>query len=82
MIEIIGYLAGTFTTISFLPQFLKTWKTKSTKDISLAMFLVFVLGVGLWLTYGLVIMDLPIIIANTATLCLAVPILLMKIKYG
>ena len=82
MIEIIGYAAGFLTTLSFLPQLLKTLRTRSTKDISLGMFLIFVIGISLWLLYGIMLKETPIIIANSATLILAVPILLMKLKYG
>lgn len=80
-ITIIGLLAATLTTISFLPQAIKTWKTKSTKDISLGMFLMFTTGVLLWLIYGVLIKDIPLIVANTVTLCLASTILWFKLKY-
>ena len=82
MIDLLGYIAGTLTTIAFIPQFLKAWKTKSTKDISLSMFLMFTIGVGLWLIYGIIKKDYPIIAANTVTVTLAAMILAMKIKYG
>jgi|GEM_PF-914212 len=59
-ITYVGLVAGTLTTISFLPQAIKTWKTKSTKDISLAMFLCFCLGVILWLFYGFYTDNLPV----------------------
>ena len=80
-VTIIGLLAGTLTTISFLPQVIKTWKTKSTKDISLGMFLAFCTGVLLWIIYGILVKDLPLVIANVATLSLASIILWLKIKY-
>ncbi len=80
--EILGFLAGTLTTIAFVPQFLKAWKTKSTKDISLSMFLIFTIGVALWLIYGIMKVDYPIIAANAITVTLASMILAMKIKYG
>ncbi|MHB8347509.1 MAG: SemiSWEET transporter [Acidiferrobacterales bacterium] len=79
--NVFGFLAGTLTTIAFLPQAIKIWKTKSTKDISLGMFTLFVTGVFLWIVYGVGIGSVPMIIANTVTLVLAVTILVFKIKY-
>jgi MtN3 and saliva related transmembrane protein len=78
---IIGLLAGSLTTIAFLPQVIKTWKTKSTKDISLGMFLTFCTGVLLWIIYGSLVKDIPVVIANVATLSLASTILWFKLKY-
>jgi MtN3 and saliva related transmembrane protein len=80
-IDVLGLLAGTFTTISFLPQVIKIWRSKSAKDISLAMFSIFSIGVFLWLIYGLFIDSLPVIIANFVTLILALTILVFKFKY-
>ncbi len=80
--EILGYAAGTLTTISFLPQVIKAWRSKSTRDISLGMFLLFSTGVFLWLVYGIFHRDMPIIAANTVTFTLAIFILAMKIRYG
>lgn len=80
-VTIIGLLAGSLTTIAFLPQVIKTWKTKSTKDISLGMFLTFCTGVLLWIIYGILVKDIPIVIANIATLTLASTILWFKLKY-
>jgi len=80
-VTIIGLLAGTLTTIAFLPQVIKTWKTKSTKDISLGMFLTFCTGVLLWIIYGTLVKDIPVVIANVATLSLASTILWFKLKY-
>ena len=77
----IGFFAGFCTTIAFLPQAIKTWKTKSTKDISLLMFLIFITGVFFWLIYGILINELPLIVANAITLVLALSILVAKIKY-
>ncbi|MBU2540768.1 MAG: SemiSWEET transporter [Candidatus Omnitrophica bacterium] len=78
---IIGLIAGSLCTISFLPQVIRIFKTKRTKDLSLITFSVFSLGVLLWLIYGILIGELPIILANTATLALALLIVIMKIKY-
>ncbi|WP_017304791.1 SemiSWEET transporter [Spirulina subsalsa] len=78
----VGLLAGALTTISFLPQVLKTWKSKSAKDISLGMFLTFCLGVLLWIIYGVAVEDLPVIVTNVATLILAGMVLGLKLKYN
>ena len=77
----IGFFAAICTTIAFLPQAFKVWKTKSTKDISLLMFIIFTIGVISWLIYGITISDLPIILANAVTLILSLFILVYKIKY-
>jgi len=79
---IIGILAGSLCAISFIPQVVKIFKTKQTKDISLVTFSVFSLGVLFWLIYGVLIKELPIIIANTFIFSLALFIVVMKIKYG
>jgi MtN3 and saliva related transmembrane protein len=79
---LLGLLAGTLTTIAFLPQVIQTWQSKSAKDISLGMFVTFCAGVFLWLVYGILIEDLPVIIANFVTLLLASSILWMKLKYS
>jgi len=79
---ILGYIAGTLTTVSFIPQVIKAWKTKSTRDISLEMFLIFTLGVLLWIIYGILRCDPPIIAANLVTLTLASVILAMKLRFG
>jgi MtN3 and saliva related transmembrane protein len=80
-ITFLGYLAGALTAFAFLPQLLKVIKTKSTKDISLAMFVVICTGILLWLIYGILINSLPIILANAMTLIIAGLILLLKIRY-
>lgn len=81
-VELIGFIAGLSTTIAFIPQVVKTWKTKSTKDISLKMYILFCFGICLWALYGVLNGLISIIIANTMTIILAVMILGMKIKYG
>ena len=80
-IDILGLVAGTLTTIAFLPQVIKTWKSKSAKDISLTMFLLFCVGVSLWLVYGIINRDLAIIVSNIMTLALASSILYFKLRY-
>lgn len=81
LIEIIGYLAAFFTTISFIPQVVKVVKEKQTRNISLQMYLIFSLGITFWLIYGILINSLPIILANSLTLTFAIIILSYKIKY-
>lgn len=76
--ELIGLTAGALTTIAFVPQVLKIWKSKHAHDISLATFAIFSSGVALWLVYGLRIGSWPIILANSVTLLLALLILLLK----
>ena len=77
----LGTAAGTLTTITFIPQVIKTWRSKSAEDISLGMFLIFSAGVCLWLWYGILLNAAPIIIANAVTLILALLILFFKFRY-
>jgi MtN3 and saliva related transmembrane protein len=79
--EIIGLLAALFTTIAFLPQVRKTWKSKSAKELSLSMYLVMFTGVMLWLTYGLLNNSISIILANIVTGILILTIIYFKLKY-
>lgn len=74
----VGLLAGALTTLAFVPQVLKIWKSKQANDISLATFAIFSSGVALWLVYGLRIASWPIILANSVTLALALLILILK----
>ena len=82
VIKLIGFAAATCTTVAYAPQAIKVWKTRSTGDISLGMFLVMVLGLALWLVYGLLSGDAPLVAANAITIVLAGGILFMKLKYG
>jgi MtN3 and saliva related transmembrane protein len=81
LIDLVGWIAGTLTTIAFFPQLLKTWTTKSAKDVSLVMMITFCVGVFLWLVYGLAIDAMPVVVTNSVTLILALLILILKIKY-
>jgi MtN3 and saliva related transmembrane protein len=78
----VGLVAGTLTTISFLPQLLHTLRCKSAKEISYTMLIAFMSGVILWLIYGIFLGALPIILANAVTLGLIITILILKIYYG
>ena len=80
-VTVLGLLAGTLTTIAFIPQLQQTWKTRSAQDVSLGMLLTFITGVALWLTYGLLLGALPIILANLITLVLTLGILGLKLYY-
>jgi MtN3 and saliva related transmembrane protein len=77
----LGLIAGALTTVAFIPQVVKIWKTRHTRDISLGMFAIFSAGVFLWLLYGIQIGATPVIVANIVTLGLALTILIFKIRY-
>jgi MtN3 and saliva related transmembrane protein len=78
----IGLVAGLLTTAAFVPQVLQVWKSRSARDLSLPMYLIFTAGVALWLTYGLMTGAVPVIAANAVTLLLAGAVLVMKIRFG
>ena len=79
--ELLGYLAAICTTVAFVPQVLKTYKSKSAENLSLGMFLFFASGIVLWLIYGIMINEYPIIVANLVTLVLAVILIYFKFLY-
>jgi MtN3 and saliva related transmembrane protein len=78
----IGFIAASLTTIAFVPQVRKVWRTRSAKDVSLGMYSLFTLGVAMWLVYGILIHAWPVIVANVITLLLAGAVLVMKLKFG
>ena len=80
-IDLFGFLAAVLTTIAFLPQLYKTWKTKSAEDVSLVMLILFVTGLICWIIYGLKINSTPIVIANVVTFIFNFSILILKITY-
>lgn len=80
--EVIGLLAAILTTGAFVPQVYKTWKIKSTDDISLTMYLVLFIGLVLWLIYGIHLNSLPMILANSITGILALIVLFFKWRYN
>jgi MtN3 and saliva related transmembrane protein len=80
-VQLLGLSAGAFTTIAFLPQVVKTWKSRSAKDLSLGMFLFFCAGVAMWLAYGILVNDIPVIAANLLTLVLASTLLVFKLTF-
>jgi len=79
--DLIGYIAASLTTLSFLPQALHTFRTRDVSGISLGMYGMFTVGVALWLVYGLLLSAWPIVVANAVTLALALAILVMKLRY-
>ena len=80
--QYIGYAAGFLTIVSFLPQVLKAWRTRQVKDLSLGMFLLLGAGGVLWLVYGVMIGDWPVIITNAAMLAQISAILVAKVRSG
>ena len=82
LVMLTGMVAATLTTVAFLPQVLRTWRTRSTSDISLGMFVTYVVGIFLWLVYGLFLRDIPLIASNAVTLVLSGAILVLKLRHG
>ena len=82
LVSAIGLMAAFCTTLAFVPQVVKTWRTRSTADVSLGMFVLMVVGMSAWLAYGLLIGDVPLILANAVTLSLASIILVLKLRHG
>jgi len=78
---LIGYLAGALTTIAFVPQVVRAWKLKETRDLSLAMLMLFAAGILLWTCYGIWTESLPIIAANAITFVLVLVLLGLKVRY-
>jgi MtN3 and saliva related transmembrane protein len=79
LIRALGYLAGTITTISFLPQVLRSWRTRSTGDLSMSWLIAFISGVSLWLVYGIMLREPPIVAANAVTLALSLTLLWLRV---
>jgi MtN3 and saliva related transmembrane protein len=78
---LLGLAAGALTSLSFLPQLIKTWRSRSAGDISLAMYVIITTGFVLWLWYGILISSIPVIVANVVTLLISSMIMILKIKY-
>ncbi len=79
---LLGFAAATLTTLSFVPQVVRSWRTRVTRDVSLGMFLVMTTGIGLWLAYGALIGDWPLIVANGVGFLLSLTVLVLKIRHG
>lgn len=80
--DILGYAAAILTSASFIPQAWRTFRTKDVSGISTRMYTVFTLGVAVWLAYGIVLKETPMMVANSVTLVLACAVLGMKLRYG
>jgi len=80
-IQILGLAAGTITSITFLPQVIQIWKTKSAKDLSMVMLLLLIVGVSMWLSYGILIKDAAIIYTNSMVLAMSFIMLIFKLKF-
>jgi MtN3 and saliva related transmembrane protein len=80
MTNLLGAVAGTLTTIAFVPQVFKTWRTRRADDVSLGMLLMFTIGVTLWMIYGLILGAIPIIAANGVTIVLAISMIVLKLR--
>lgn len=80
--EWIGFVAATLTTLSFVPQAVRTIRTRDTRGISLWMYVMFTVGLACWLAYGFVLMSWPMILSNIVTLALSLTILTLKLRYG
>ena len=79
--SLVGTIAAVFTTIAFIPQAYHSYNTRDLSGVSLPMYSIFTLGVALWLTYGLLLVDWPLIISNAITLALSLLILILKLKH-
>ncbi len=82
LIDIMGYTAGILVVISLLPQAIKSWRTKSTRDISLWRYIIYIIGLVLWITYAIIIKNGPVAAMNSVGLILALIIFGLKIRYG
>jgi MtN3 and saliva related transmembrane protein len=81
-LNLLGLVASCFTTFSFVPQVVRTWRTRDVSGISLASYSVITVGLALWLVYGLLRGDLPLIVANAVMVVLTAAIVVMKIAFG
>ena len=80
--NILGFAAGTLTTFSLVPQVIKAWKSKHTKDVSMGMFATLCAGLVFWVLYGFSINSLPVIVTNIVSFILGMFIIFLKIKFG
>jgi MtN3 and saliva related transmembrane protein len=79
LVQLIGFAAGSLTTLAYVPQVVRTWRTRSARDLSLGMLVALSAGVGLWLVYGIALGAWPIIIANSVTLVLSIVLIVFKL---
>ena len=81
IVDVVGTVAAVCTTLSFVPQVIQIWRTRTAKSVSMPMYVIFTAGVLLWLAYGLMLGSWPIIACNAVTLVLAVSVIVMKVKF-
>jgi len=81
-IFLVGLLAAVLTTAAFIPQVIKAHQSKHTQDLSLSMYLLFAMGITLWIIYGFALRSIPVIAANSMTLILSLYLIFLKLKYG
>jgi MtN3 and saliva related transmembrane protein len=81
-VEAVGLAAGAMTTLAYLPQVLKAWRTRKTQDIALGMYLLMACGVATWLAYGLLIESVAVVAANASSLALILTVLFLKLRHG
>ena len=82
MIRYLGYLAGTLTVVSFLPQVLRAWKSRQTRDLSMGMYTILITASSLWTIYGIIIHDWPVILTNVLMITLNAGIVAAKLRFG
>jgi MtN3 and saliva related transmembrane protein len=80
--ELLGYTAGAITTLTFLPQVIKTWKEKSAKDVSLVMFIIAAVNETMWIFYGILKTDWVIILTNSVILVMSLTMIFLKLRYS
>lgn len=78
----VGLAAALFTTSAFVPQVVRAWRTRSTRDLSYGTFVTYAVGLSMWLTYGMMIGDVPLMLSNGTTLLLALTIIGLKARHG
>lgn len=81
-VSLVGFLAAICTTTAYIPQAVRAWRTRSTRDVSLKMYIIMTTGTALWLLYGAINVDWPLIAANAISLGLTLSILYFKVRYG
>jgi MtN3 and saliva related transmembrane protein len=80
--DLLGYAAAFLTTVSFVPQVWRTFRTHDVSGISLRMYSIFTAGIAVWLAYGIVLKETPMILANSVSLVLACAVLVMRLRYA
>ena len=79
---LVGLAAALFTTSAFVPQVVRAWRTRSTRDLSYGTFVTYAVGLSMWLAYGMMIGDVPLMLSNGTTLLLALTIIGLKLRHG